>query len=265
MAENTFLSRIRDSYRRKRSRSGGQRLVELRPNFPIVSFTFDDFPRTAARVGGAILEEHDMRGTYYVSLGLMNCDLPAGRGFSADDLRDVVTEGHELGCHTFAHCHAWETRPAAFEESVVENKRALEELLPAASFRSLSYPIATPRPQTKLRVAKYYSCSRGGVEAINVGTTDANNLSACFLEKHRGDADSLKRLMDENSRVHGWLIFATHDVAPTPSPFGCTPEFFREIVSYAAGSGAKVLPVAEAWGTLTTDGNPAQPAISTRS
>ena len=131
----------------------------------------------------------------------MNCDLPAGRAFSADDLADIVDEGQELGCHTFAHCHAWETRPAAFEESVLENKRALEELFPTASFRSLSYPIATPRPQTKLRVAKYYSCSRGGVEAINVGTTDANNLSACFLEKHRGDADRLKRLMDENSRV----------------------------------------------------------------
>ena len=210
-------------------------------------------------------EEHAMRGTYYVSLGLMNRHLPAGRGFSAEDLRDIVDEGHELGCHTFAHCHAWETQPAAFEESVLENKRALEELLPTASFRSLSYPIATPRPQTKLRVAKYYSCSRGGVEAINVGTTDANNLSAYFLEKHRGDADSLKRLMDENSRARGWLIFATHDVAPSPSPFGCTPEFFREIVSYAASSGARVLPVAEAWGTLTTDGRSAQPAIPTRS
>ncbi len=216
-------------------------------------------------MGGAILGEHAMRGTYYVSLGLMNCDLPAGRGFSADDLRDIVDEGHELGCHTFAHCHAWETRPAAFEQSVVENRRALEALLPAASFRSLSYPIATPRPQTKLRVAKYYSCSRGGGEAINVGIADANNLSACFLEKHRGDADSLKRLMDENSRARGWLIFATHDVVPTPSPFGCTPEFFHEIVSYAANSGARILPVAEAWGTITTEGSLAQSAVSTPS
>jgi peptidoglycan/xylan/chitin deacetylase (PgdA/CDA1 family) len=265
VADSTLFRRIRDGYRRKRSLSGGQHLIELRPQFPIVSFTFDDFPRSAARVGGAILGEHGMRGTYYVSLGLMNCDLPAGPGFSAEDLRDVVSEGHELGCHTFAHCHAWETRPSAFEKSVVENKRALEGLLPTASFRSLSYPIAMPRPETKLRVAKYYSCSRGGVETINVGTTDANSLSACFLEKHRGDADSLKRLMDENSRAHGWLIFATHDVAPSPSPFGCTPEFFREIVSYAASSGARVIPVAEAWGMLTTDGNVAKPASSTRS
>lgn len=265
MADSTLFRRIRDRYRRNRSLNGGQHLIELRPQFPIVSFTFDDFPRSAARVGGAILREHGMRGTYYVSLGLMNCDLPAGPGFSADDLRDVVTEGHELGCHTFAHCHAWETRPEVFEESVVENKRALKELLPTASFRSLSYPIATPRPQTKLRVAKYYNCARGGIETINAGTTDANNLSACFLEKHRGDADSLKRLMDENLRAHGWLIFATHDVARTPSPFGCTPEFFREIVRYAASSGARVVPVAEAWGTLTSDGSPTQLAIPDRS
>jgi len=101
--------RIRDAYRRKLSAITGQRPVKLRPAFPVVSFTFDDFPKSAAHVGSAILGAHNIRATYYVSLGLMGRELPAGPAFSEEDLAKVVGEGHELGCHTFAHCHAWES------------------------------------------------------------------------------------------------------------------------------------------------------------
>jgi hypothetical protein len=54
-------------------------------------------------------------------------------------------------------------------------------------------------------------------------------------------------LIDENRKARGWLIFATHDVCPAPTAWGCTPEFFEEIVQYAAKSEACILPVAEAW------------------
>ena len=105
-------------------------MVELRPEYPIISFTFDDFPQSALRVGGAILQRYEVRGTYYVSLSLMDHEIPAGRAFSKEDLRQAVADGHELGCHTFSHRHAWETEPAAFEESVIQNKQALKALIP---------------------------------------------------------------------------------------------------------------------------------------
>jgi peptidoglycan/xylan/chitin deacetylase (PgdA/CDA1 family) len=251
MTSASFFIRVRDSYRRKRSLNASLRLVKLRSQFPIVSFTFDDFPRTAASAGGMILEQNMMRGTFYVSLGLMNREIPAGPAFSEEDLNRIVEKGHELGCHTFSHCHAWETTPSAFENSIIENKHALSKMLPGIAFRSFSYPIATPRPQTKERVAKHYSCARGGGEKINLHTVDANNLAACFLEKHRDKPDSIQRLIDENSRKQGWLIFATHDVACNPSPFGCRPDFFEKIVTCAGRSGATVLPVAEAWDMIT--------------
>jgi peptidoglycan/xylan/chitin deacetylase (PgdA/CDA1 family) len=250
MFNASILIRARDAYRRKRSAAGGRHLIDLRLTLPIVSFTFDDFPRSAAHPGGAILKQHRMHGTYYVSLGMMDSELPAGRSFSEQDLRDVAKEGHELGCHTFAHCHAWETKPMAFEESIIKNKYALSRILPEACFGSLSYPIAMPRPDTKERAAKYYPCCRGGGEKINVGVTDRNNLSACFLEKNRDKPEALKRLIDENVRLRGWLIFATHDIAAKPSPFGCTPQFFEQVVSYTATSGTTVLPVREAWDTM---------------
>src|SRR5437773_2236461 len=49
-----------------------------------------------------------------------------------------------------------------------------------------------------------------------------------------------------------WLIFATHDICENPSPFGCTAEFFENIVKCAIDSGARTLPVFQALEALHT-------------
>ena len=237
---------MRNRYRRSLSALCGRRLIQLHSRFPIISFTFDDFPQSALRKGGPILRKHGLCGTYYVSLGLMNRQIPAGLSFSAEDLRQLVAEGHELGCHTFAHCHAWETKPSEFEESIIENNRALVELVPGAAFKTLSYPIDYPRPQTKRRAAKHFTCCRGGGQISNIGTMDLNYVKAFFLEKSRDDPESVKSLIDQNCRARGWLVFATHDICNDPTLYGCTPGFFEEIVRCAINSGARVLPVAKA-------------------
>jgi hypothetical protein len=255
MIISNAIIRMQNRYRRSLSILFGRRVVQLRPRFPVISFTFDDFPQSALREGGAILKRHGLRGTYYASLGLLGREMPAGRGFSVEDLRQAVADGHELGCHTFAHCHSWETRPRVFEESIIENKRVLEVLAPGAAFKTLSYPVALPRPQTKRRAARHFICCRGGGQTFNVGASDANSLRAFFLEKCRDHPEVVKRLIDENYTARGWLIFAAHDIFPNPSPYGCSPGFFEKIVHYAVDSGAQVLPVAKAWEAIRANGS----------
>ncbi len=227
-----------------------RRLVELNHGFPVISFTFDDFPRSALLVGGRILGRYGLAGTYYASLGLMERDAPVGRIFSASDLNRLLAHGHELGCHTFAHCNAWETRPRTFGESIAENRRVLNQIVPGAVFETLSYPISCPRPQTKRIAAEHFLCCRAGGQTFNIGPTDLNNLRAFFLEKSRDNPALVKDLIARNSRASGWLILATHDIAESPSPFGCAPQFFEDIVRCAIQSGARILPVAKAWGAI---------------
>jgi len=43
----------------------------------------------------------------------------------AEDVSALVARGHELGCHTFDHCHSWDTKTKVFERSILENKAAL--------------------------------------------------------------------------------------------------------------------------------------------
>ena len=247
--------RINDRIHLTMSRRLMRRRAKMRNEVPLISFTFDDFPRSALHTGGAILKGQDLRATYYASLGLMGREAPVGTIFSADDLQLVVSEGHELGSHTFSHCHAWQTRPSEFEKSIIDNQSALSRFLPEARFATLSYPISQPRPLTKRRAARHFACCRGGGQTFNAGIIDLNYLRAFFLEKSK-DITSVSEMIDRNIEARGWLIFATHDVSEQPTRFGCTPNFFEDVVRLALRSGARILPVREACEVATRNGPP---------
>lgn len=217
---------------------------------PLISFTFDDFPDSALTVGGEILREHGVAGTYYVSLGLLDQDAPTGRICTAEHVAEVVAQGHELGCHTFDHCDAWETDSGRFEESLLANAQALRRLLPYTRFATMSYPISAPRPGIKQRAERWFTACRGGGQTLNIGAVDLNYLRAFFLEQARDSPDSIWEIVDRNTIEGGWLIFATHDVSAQPTRFGSTPEFFEKVVKRAVDSGAKILPISQAL-TLT--------------
>jgi peptidoglycan/xylan/chitin deacetylase (PgdA/CDA1 family) len=242
--------RIQGFCQRKATRSFFTRPVAIPTQTPMISFTFDDFPRSAWLTGGAILERFGVRGTYYASLGLMGTTAPTGELFVEDDASALVARGHELGCHTFDHRHSWDTKTEVFERSLIENKMALEQLIPGALFTSFSYPISPPWPLTKQIVGSRFACARGGGQTFNAGNADLNYLSAYFLEKTRHDPEAIKQLIEQNRAAGGWLIFATHDVCDSPTPYGCTPGFFEDIVHYSVTSGARIVPVAEALNSL---------------
>lgn len=246
MTVGALWERLRGRYQRSLAVALRRRQVRMRNVAPLISFTFDDFPRSALEVGGAILRANGVRGTYYASLGLLNRDEAAGRICGATDLAEVLAQGHELGCHTFGHCDAWDTAPRAFEESILANRRALEGIVAGARFETMSYPISFPRPDTKGRTGRHFRGCRGGGQAINAGSVDLNWLRAFFLEQARERPFVIEELIERNRVERGWLIFATHDVTARPSRFGCTPEFFELVVRQAVESGARIVPVVRA-------------------
>ena len=243
---DSLLKRFRGKYRRTLSTVLCRRPVEMKNTAPLISFTFDDFPQSALQVGGKILRAYGVAGTYYVSLGLLNRDEPTGRICSSTELTEVLAQGHELGCHTFGHCDAWETDSCSFEESIMANRLALKQIIPVSDFMTMSYPISMPRPDTKRRMGKHFAGCRGGGQRFNLGTVDLNYLYSFFLEQSKDAPGTIWEMIDRNRVDGGWLIFATHDVTPRPTRFGCTPEFFDEVVSRAVKSGAQIIPVAQA-------------------
>jgi hypothetical protein len=239
-------SRVQGRYQRTASSLLFRRTIEMDCRVPYISFTFDDFPRSAFHTGGKILMRLGIKATYYTSLGLMGKEAPTGKICTPDDIKELLAQGHELGCHTFDHCHSWQTSPRVFENSIIKNKRVLDELLFGAEFRSFSYPMVGPRPGTKWRAGRHFLCCRGGGQKFNVGATDLNYLKSFFLEHSRNKPGFIKEIIEQNCRALGWLIFTTHDVSETPTPYGCSPSFFEDIAKCSLDSGARILPVAQA-------------------
>jgi hypothetical protein len=238
-----YLKWIRFRCRREACGRFAQRNHAFQLSRPIISFTFDDFPQNAGTTGRKILKQFGVLATYYVSFGLAGSVAPTGQIFESSELEEVIADGHELGCHTFDHCHAWDTDSRAFAESSDRNRAELEKLLPGQKFQTMSYPISCPSPSVKRVSASRFAACRGGGQTFNARSLDRNYLHAFFLEKCRDNRGLVRSIIQQNDDENGWLIFATHDISESPTPYGCSPEFFETTLKAAASSRAILLPV----------------------
>ena len=211
---------------------------------PIVSFCFDDFPRTALSVGGEILKRHGASGTYYAALGLMNTTNELGEQLTPEDIQSLLLQGHELGGHTFAHSSCRRVSSKQFEQDVLAGCDAIHRAT-ACEARHFAYPYGHVTLGLKKSLGQQMQSCRGTQGGINGPVIDLNLLRANSLY---GDIDRLplaQSLLSDNQRRRGWLIFYTHDVQQTPSRFGCTPELLEAVVSRTESMGFQVKTVGE--------------------
>jgi hypothetical protein len=228
-----------------------RRPMALRSDVPIVSFTFDDAPRTAFDTGGRILEAQGVRGTYYLCLGLLSTESEVGPIAGPAEIERAVDCGHELGCHTFDHLDAWHSSPSAYVESIDKNRLALNRLWPAHAFRSFAYPKSGASWRVKPAMRERFACCRGGGQTFNAGGMDLNLLKACFIDRRaRMDPAALHSLIAHNAQQRGWLIFAAHDISDDETGFSCRAALLEMLVRHSLDSGATVLPVAAAFDRL---------------
>lgn len=212
---------------------------------PVISFTFDDVPRSAVSVGGDILGKHGLLGTYYVCMGLMRSTNGAGEHFGPDDLRWLAANGHEIGCHTYGHLSFKSHGVQDIAVDLDRNQLALEEVLPGFTPRQFAFPYGHISLEGWLLVRKRFETCRGTLGGIHSVLARFDRLFANCLYETVPVAKSL-RLIDRVLEKGGWLIFYTHDIATSPSSFGCTPRYFEAVVSKAAACGAEVLKIGEA-------------------
>lgn len=255
MSRDSLWARAKGRARNTMAHVLERRMVSIAPAQPIVSFTFDDFPRSALHVGGTILRQYGAWGTYYASLGLMGGTAPTGEIFTRDDLEQLLVDGHELGSHTFDHCDPWTTAPRAFEASIESNRVALLALYPGLEMRSFSYPYSVPSPRNKRRAGKHFAGCRDHGQKNNAGRVDLNLLDSHFLEMKLGGPEAALQAIEENRQACGWLIFSTHDLCEQPTTWGWRPDYFEQVVCCAAESGARLLTVAQALDALQSEAN----------
>lgn len=213
---------------------------------PMVSFTFDDIPKSAATIGAAILEEYNARGTFYVSGGLVDQWSGHWIGACADDIVALHRRGHELACHTFSHRPATDLDAAALTAEMEANRRYFLALEPSIRIENFAYPYGLGSVSRKRQLSKAFRTSRGILPGVNSGTVDLHFLRATPLIERDIDCDGIDRAFDEAVANNGWLIFYSHDVETVPSPYGCSPSMLRHALDAAARRNIPVLSVTEA-------------------
>jgi peptidoglycan/xylan/chitin deacetylase (PgdA/CDA1 family) len=233
------------SLRRKILSDFCQRVVPLAAHGPIITFCFDDFPRTALTIGADIVEAVGARATYYVAMSLMNTTTNLGEQFCDEDLFSAVERGHELASHTFSHLSARRVAHDAFRGDVDKGERAIQEGMRLSTSGNFAYPYGEVTLGVKRRLGLHFTSCRGTYGGVNGRNVDLNLLRANSLYGDLDRAEAAKRLVVENESRNGWLIFYSHDVTTKPSPYGCTPRLLAHICSFAAGRNARFMTVAQ--------------------
>ena len=86
-----------------------------------LSFSFDDVEPSHYKVIAPLLEQFDVRGTFFVNAGLLENE-------SIEGYKKALAHGHELGNHTFEHVKLKDCSPEQVQYQVGRGHDAIREI-----------------------------------------------------------------------------------------------------------------------------------------
>jgi peptidoglycan-N-acetylglucosamine deacetylase len=191
----------------------------------IVSLTYDGALPCHFESVAPLLEEHDMRGTFYV---------PCSPSFfdHVESWREVAAQGHELGNHSvFLSGSGREPAHVTYDIGRYTARRWTDEVRLANSIlslvdgrssrsfghtcsRNLVGPGPSPVPVAKLAKGNFVA-ARGGAGPAPVMLDDIDWFD---LGVHAADGATFEELRDRIEEMSrdggGWLILSMHSVGP---------------------------------------------------
>jgi peptidoglycan/xylan/chitin deacetylase (PgdA/CDA1 family) len=209
----------------------------------VLSITFDDFPKSAWTVGGAMLAQLGVGATYYAAGGCCGRRFADVQQYDLDDLLAAHAAGHEIGCHTFDHLAATRHSVAELVASVERNGRFLRERLPGWVGRSFAYPYGLAPLRFRWAMRGAFAGCRSTVRGLNGSRFDPSLLRAVGLERWRRRRSRIAEAVEMAARDRRWIIVFTHDVSERPTDFGCTPAELECVIRLARAAGLDVRPV----------------------
>lgn len=234
---------LKGKLRRRLVRFVERRPASHGPGRPMVSFSFDDAPTTAAVTGAQILEARGLRGTYFVAAGLAGRDGPMGEYAARNHVERLLAAGHEIACHTFSHLDCGHGGKARIADDLDRNAQAFADWgLPAAT--TFAYPFGDVSADAKAVLAPRFSLSRALHHGVIGQGADLNQTPAVGVQGPDGEALAMHWL-DVAQRENAWLILYTHDVVDGASEWGCTPGALERLVDKSLATGFEVVTVAE--------------------
>ncbi|MGC3982254.1 MAG: HAD-IIIC family phosphatase [Steroidobacteraceae bacterium] len=197
--------------------------MKLRLNAPVASFTFDDFPASAYTIAGKMLEDAGVRGTYFAAGEFLNTSVDGIEYYNAELLKTVHENGHEIGCHAFNHVHL-SRKGADFARNTCEKNSELMRGILGEQFMmtSFAYPFGDVSPSVKRAMTQRFALCRGVYQRLNTGSVDVAQIRIVSLESRHWNEQDITNTIADACRNNSWLVFLTHDISNSPTPYGST-------------------------------------------
>lgn len=211
---------------------------------PLVSFTFDDCPRSAIENGLPQLDAMNWQATVYVACGLFDRTNHLGLHMGREDTLAVYRVGHEIGDHTFSHFDA-SARPLSDALADIRKNQAEIVKLGLPESQSFAYPYGQTTPALKKTLQNYFMGARGITPTTHTKSVDMNQIGSWPLFAG-AEFDTLMTAVNALKDNPGWMTIFTHDVRDNPSLWGCTPAQLAQIIQAVQDIGADVMPVNKA-------------------
>ena len=155
--------------------------AEVAPDRPVITFTFDDFPKAALN-GADIVERHGGRAGFYACTSLAGQRSPVmGEMFDGATLAELRARGHEIGAHTHTHLDCARARLDRVERDIGENLVALSEMGHDETVSAFAFPYGETTYSAKRWVGDVFATGRGILPGVNVGECDRSQLRAVDL------------------------------------------------------------------------------------
>jgi peptidoglycan/xylan/chitin deacetylase (PgdA/CDA1 family) len=202
----------------------------------VVSFSFDDFPVSAAHTAAPMLEKEGWRGTFYLSPGLLGAETGVGTICSREDVERLSHAGHEIGNHTESHFHCANSPESALLE---EFERSQEQLQEFPGSHHFAFPSGAYDYAAAAFLSKRFDTLRTVDHGINAVVADLNLLRANPVYRPV-DFEKLALMLKRTRQLRGWLILYTHDVCTSPTRWGCSVDEFAAVISTIKEAGLAV-------------------------
>jgi len=242
---NAVVTWAATAFRERLARNWTFQAVRNRATAPLVSFTFDDFPRSAATAGAQVLQDFGVKGSYFVSGGRAGRHIDGLDQFVEDDLVRIAEAGHEIGCHTFGHIALPGSSPMAIRDDLLRNAEFVRRVLGDYTMSSFAYPYGHVSLSKKTLIGRFFPNCRGIWFGVNKHRVDCRQLRAVSLERSF-DPEKVSAALDEAQASNGWVIFFTHDISDHPSPYGCEPVRLAKILNDVLDRGIEILTAKDA-------------------
>lgn len=207
----------------------------------VVSLTFDDGNADQAQAA-QILQDHGMRGTFYVPSGFLGA-----QGYlTLAQVKGLEAAGHEIGGHTINHPDLASASPAEKIRQVCGDRTWLMEQ--GLKVRSFAYPFASLDAATKQVVADCGYNSARGLGDLRTGRA-GDECAGCPRAETMPPADAfetrapsqvetdwtladLKRIVTNAEQTGGWTQLTFHHVCASGCEISVSPAVLTQFAAW---------------------------------